>query len=180
MADFRTRSDVPTISSDESGRLARVEAELTLLAQRRRAAGNRPGQPELAAQFGRDGLQVGDHVVARYVEMRGEVAGQLAVAAAGQHLRAAPDPPVAVHRHRHVDVVQELREPRGLSGEVARRRQVMRIAGRVPDHVERGVGGVGGAFGDDVGHLLEPSAVDGQETEPGPQSAFLDDPGIGQ
>ena len=48
------------------------------------------------------------------------------------------------------------------------------------DHVQRRIGGIGGALGDDVGHLLEPAAVDGHEAEPGAQRGFLDDAGLGE
>ena len=69
-----------------------------------------------AAQLGRNRVEVGDQVIPGQVEMHGEVGRQLAVAAAGQQLSAAPDAAVAVQRHHHIDMVEELRERRRLIG----------------------------------------------------------------
>ena len=54
----------------------------------------------------------------------------------------------------------------------------MRIVVGMTKHVHRRAYGLGGAFGDDVGHLLEPAAMNGQEAEPRTQRAVLDDCGI--
>jgi hypothetical protein len=93
------------------------------------------------------------------------VGGQVAVASAGQQVRAASDAPITVHRHCDLDVIQERRKPRGLFGEILRGRQVMRISLGMAHEIHGGARGVGGAFGDDVGHLLQPATVNGQEAE---------------
>ncbi len=43
---------------------------------------------------------------------------------------------------------------------------MVRIVIGMAQHVHRRACGLGGALGDDVGHLLQPAAVDGQEPEP--------------
>jgi hypothetical protein len=54
----------------------------------------------------------------------------------------------------------------------------MRIVVGMAKHVRRRACGLGGAFGDDVRHLLKPPAMDGQEAETRTQRAVLDDGGI--
>lgn len=65
---------------------------------------------------------------------------------------AATDAAVAMHRHRHVDVVEK-------RGEAVR---------------------FGGTFGDGVGHLLQPATVNGEKPEPRSELALLDDRRVGQ
>ena len=68
-----------------------------------------------AAQLAGDRVEVGDDVVAGYLEVSGDMCGERAVAAAGEQLRTAAQPAVAVQRDRDLDVVEEFRQPRGLS-----------------------------------------------------------------
>ena len=126
------------------------------------------------AQFERDLVQVGDDVIAGQGQMLGDVGGQRAIAAAGQQLGGAADPSVAVQRHGHVDVVEELRQSRGFPAKKACGRQVVRIAVGMPDQVHRGAGRLGGALGDHIGHLFQAAAMDRQEAEARPQPAGLD------
>ena len=62
------------------------------------------------AELERDLVDVGDDLIAGQVEVAGHVSGQRPVAASGQQLRAAADPPVSVQLDRDVDVHEELRE----------------------------------------------------------------------
>ena len=130
------------------------------------------------AQLERDLVDVGDDLIAGQAEVAGHVSGQRAVAAPGQQLRAAADPPVSVQRDRDVDVVKELRESGRLVRPEASRRQVVWIAVGMPHQIHRRVGRVGGAFGDHVGHLLQAAAVNGKKAEARPQPADLDHPGL--
>jgi hypothetical protein len=57
---------------------------------------------------------------------------------------------------------------------------VVRVVVGVAHQIDRRARGLGGALGDDVGHLLQPTAVDGQEAEPGAQRAVLADAGVGE
>ncbi len=56
----------------------------------------------------------------------------------------------------------------------------MRIVLGMAQQIQRRARGVGGPFGDDVGHLLQTAAVDGQEPEPRAQPAHLDNRRIGE
>ena len=133
-----------------------------------------------APQLAGDRVEVGDDVVAGHVDVPGDVCGERAVAAACEQLGTAAQPAVAVQRDRDVDVVEELREPLGLLGPVARRRQVMRVVLRMAQQVHRCARRVGSPFGDDVGHLLQSAAVDRHEAEPGPKRALLEHAGVGE
>jgi hypothetical protein len=57
---------------------------------------------------------------------------------------------------------------------------VVRVVVGVAHHVHRRARGVGGALGDDVGHLLETAAVDGEKPEARSQRAVLDDGAVGE
>src|SRR5690606_8548219 len=98
--------------------------------------------------------------------------------AAGQEVGAAAQPAVTVQRYRDVDVVEELRQHGRLRRVVARRRQVVGVVVGMAHDVQRGTRSVRGTFGDDVGHLFQAAAVDGQEAEPGLQRDVLGDGGV--
>ncbi|CPA31404.1 Uncharacterised protein [Mycobacterium tuberculosis] len=55
---------------------------------------------------------------------------------------------------------------------------MVRVVVRMTQQVHRSARSLGGAFGDQVGHLLQAAPVDGEEAEAGPQLARLDDAGL--
>lgn len=131
-----------------------------------------------AAELLRDGGQIGDYPIAGQLDVPREMGGKRAVAAPGQQLGAAPDAVVAVQRHGDVNVVKEFGEARRFRRVEPGRRQVVRVVVRMTQQLHRSARSLGGAFGDQVGHLLQAAPVDGEEAEAGPQLARLDDAGL--
>ncbi|CFS17087.1 Uncharacterised protein [Mycobacterium tuberculosis] len=83
-----------------------------------------------------------------------------------------------MQRHGDVNVVKEFGEARRFRRVEPGRRQVVRVVVRMTQQVHRSARSLGGAFGDQVGHLLQAAPVDGEEAEAGPQLARLDDAGL--